>query len=70
MNTKIKAVLNIASLGALLYTVYVQNEVINKYKQSEAGKDMWYKQATIDSLSSRLESCEADLNHSKEKNDE
>jgi hypothetical protein len=65
MNTKIKAVLNIASLGALLYTVYVQNEVISKYKRSETEKDLWYRQATIDSLSSRLEHCEADLNHLK-----
>jgi hypothetical protein len=65
MNTKIKAVLNIASLGALLYTVYAQNEVISKYKRSETEKDLWYRQATIDSLSSRLERCEADLNHLK-----
>jgi hypothetical protein len=47
----LKAILSLASVGLLLYTVYEQNESINKYKAERLlSKDILY----IDSLREEL----------------
>ena len=47
----IKAILSLASVGLLLYTVYEQNEAINRYKTERLqSKDIQY----IDSLREEL----------------
>ena len=47
----IKAILSLASVGLLLYTVYEQNESINRYKTEKLqSKDLQY----IDSLREEL----------------
>ena len=47
----IKAILSLASVGLLLYTVYEQNEAINRYKTERLqSKDIRY----IDSLREEL----------------